>query len=57
MAQDKEATGLSSEEEEEEEEEEVNLLVWLPCRPRKHIYKPDGHNVIACNSKNATVLS
>ena len=42
---------------EEEEEEEINLLAWLPCRPRKHIYKPDGHNVITCNSKNATVLS
>ena len=32
------------EEEEDEEEEEVNLFVWLPCRPRKHIYKPNGHN-------------
>ena len=42
--------------EEEEEEEEINLLAWLPCRPRKHIYK-DGHNVMTCNSKNATVLS
>ena len=41
----------------EEEQEEINLLAWLPCRPRKHICKPDGHNVITCNSTNATVLS
>ena len=34
-----------------------NLLVWLPCRPRKHIYKPDGHNVITFNSKTATIMS
>ena len=33
-------------EEEEEEEEEMNLLVWLSCRPWKHMYKPDGHRVI-----------
>ena len=32
--------------EEEEEEEEMNLLVWLSCRPWKHMYKPDGHRVI-----------
>ena len=48
---------IEEDEEEEEEEEEINLLAWLPCRPRKHIYKPGGHNVIACDSKNATVLS